>query len=142
MAQTKPTILIIHGAWHHPAYFKDLNQQLQDHGYGVACPHLPTCSNDVPPKKLFKDDVAIVRDIATSLADDGKEIVVLMHSYGGMVGTDALYDMSVSSRAEAGLKGGVKRLVYMCAFIPQKGQSLAGIFGGSLPPWLEPKVCF
>lgn len=96
----------------------------------------------MPPKKLFKDDVAIVRDIATSLADDGKEIVVLMHSYGGMVGTDALYDMSVSSRAEAGLKGGVKRLVYMCAFIPQKGQSLAGIFGGSLPPWLEPKVCF
>lgn len=82
-----------------------------------------------------------MRDTTTSLADNGKEIVALMHSYGGVVGTEALYDTSISSRAKIGLKGGVKRLVYMSAFVPQKGQSLAGICRGGLPPWLEPKVC-
>ena len=141
MAQGKPTVLIIHGAWHHPGYFEQTINALQAKGYEVSCPRLPTCNDAIPPNKLFEDDTKLIRDTATALADDGNEIVALMHSYGGVVGTDSLYDLSTSSRADLSLKGGIKRLLYMCAFIPQKGQSLAGIFGGGLPPWLEPKVC-
>lgn len=141
MSQSKPAILIVHGAWHHPAYLHSLVHELRQKGHDVSCPHLPTCNNAIPPNKKFEDDVKLIRDTATTLADEGKEIIALMHSYGGVVGTDALYDLSLQSRSTAGLNGGIRRLVYMCAFIPQKGQSLAGIFGGGLPPWLEPKVC-
>ena len=74
------------------------------------------------------------------MINEGKEVVVLMHSYGGIVGTDAIYNLSVTERAMHGMPGGVKRLIYMCAFIPQKGQSLAGIFGGMLPPWIADDV--
>lgn len=139
MTQSKPTILIIHGAWHHPAYFDLLSNALLQKGYGVSCPLLPTCNNAVPPNMKFEDDIKLTRDTATRLADEGKEIVILMHSYGGVVGTDALYDLSLQDRGKSGKIGGVRRLLYMCAFIPRKGESLAGIFGGGLPPWLEPK---
>ena len=53
---------------------------------------------------------------------------------------DALYGLSITEKAKGGLKGGLKRLLYMCAFIPQKGQSLAGIFGGRMPPYIVEKV--
>ena len=142
MSQSTPTILIVHGAWHHPAYFQSLIKALHERKYDISCPRLPTCNNAVPLNKTLEDDVKLIHDTATELADEGKEIVALMHSYGGIVGTDALYDLSFQSRTKSGLKGGVRRLLYMCAFVPQGGQSLAGIFGGGLPPWLQPKVVF
>lgn len=140
--KAKPTILAIHGAWHHPAYFRSVITLLSEQGYSAVCPHLPTCNNDDPPTKTLEDDVALIRNAASSLADEGHEIVVLMHSYGGVVGTDALYGLGTKTRAKKGLSGGVRRLIYMCAFIPRMGQSLAGIFGGGLPPWIQEKVCW
>ena len=141
MPDPKPTILIVHGAWHHPAYFSSVISLLEKQGYAVVCPHLPTCNNDAEtPTRTFAEDVGVIRSTACKLADDGHEIVALMHAYGGVVGTDALYGLSSAERAKAGLKGGLRRLVYMCAFIPQKGQSLAGIFGGTMPPWMVEKL--
>lgn len=142
MLDTKPTILIIHGAWHHPAYFASVIDLLKAHGYDSVCPHLPTCNHDENPTKTLADDVALIRNMASTLADEGKEIVALMHSYGGVVGTDALYGLSATERARQGLKGGLKSLIYMCAFIPHKGQSLAGIFGGGMPPYIVDVVSF
>ncbi len=140
MSSPKPTILIIHGAWHQPAHFSPLMTLLKAQGYTSICPHLPTCNNDDPPTKSLSDDVLLIRNTTISLADQGKEVVVLMASYGGVVGTDALYGLSVTERAKNGLPCGVKRLVYISAFIPQLGQSLAGIFGGMLPPWIVDNV--
>lgn len=140
MLDTKPTILIVHGAWHHPAYFSSVTSLLKAQGYDAICPHLPTCNNDETPQSTPADDVALVRDTALALVDEGRDVVALMHSYGGVIGTDALYDLSTTQRAQSGLKGGLLRLIYMCAFIPQKGQSLAGIFGGALPPYIVETV--
>ena len=86
MPRTKPTILIIHGAWHHPGYFSSVINLLEKQGYDVVCPHLPTCNNDEKPTKSLEDDVAVIRNTASKLIDDGHEIVALMHSYGGVVG--------------------------------------------------------
>lgn len=77
----------------------------------------------------------------TGLIDAGKEVVVVMHSYGGVVGTEALHGLGLENRKTAGNAGGVKRMIFLTAFIPQLGQSLAGIFGGKLPPFIEVKVC-
>ena len=126
MSDTNSTILIIHGAWRLPAYFSSAIDLLKAQGYNVVCPHLPTCNKDDIPTKTLDDDVVLVRRTASSLADEGQEVVALMHSYGGVAGTDTLYGLSTTQRAKSGLKGGLKRLLYMCAFIPQKGQSILG----------------
>ena len=126
---TRPTILVIHGAWHHPEFYAPFCKAFEDLGYEAVCPRLLTCNNDVPPTKKLEDDVALIRKTAQSLLDDGKTVIAVMHSYGGVVGTDALHGLAI------------KRLIYMTAFIPPSGSSLAGMFGGQLPPFITVDVC-
>jgi hypothetical protein len=47
---------------------------------------------------------------------------------------------STTERAKSDLKGGLKRRRYMCAFIPQKSHSFAGIFGERMPPYIVEKA--
>lgn len=83
---------------------------------------------------MLEDCVALIRSTASSLVDDGKKIIDLMHSDGRVVGPDALDELGVQARANTGVPGRVKRLVHMCAFIPQIGQYLAGVLGEKLSP--------
>ncbi|KAE8376041.1 Alpha/beta hydrolase fold-1 [Aspergillus bertholletiae] len=123
-ATTRPTILVIHGAWHHPEFYASFCKALEDLGCEVVCPRLPTCNDDVPPTKKLADDVALIRQTAQSLLDEGKTVVAVMHSYGGVVGTDALHGLAIN------------HLIYMTAFIPPSGKGLSGMFGGQLPPFI------
>lgn len=140
MSGPKPSICIVHGAWHHPAYYQPLVDALQKLGHETICPRLPSCSDGFSYKNSFADDVSCIRRNVTELIEAGKEVVVVMHSYGGVVGTEALFELGWEHRKAEGKAGGVKRMIYMTAFIPQMGQSLAGIFGGGLPPFIQVKV--
>ena len=119
-----PTILLIHGAWHYPSLYAPFCKSLEALGYEVVCPRLLSCNDAVPPTKFLHDDVALIRGTAQSLLDEGKRVVAVMHSYGGMVGTDALHGLPI------------QHLIYMTAFVPPSGKSLAGMFGGTLPPFI------
>ena len=55
---------------------------------------------------------------------------MLLYSYGGAVGTEAVNGLSVNERATRGLKGGVVHLIYMCGFMLQVGECVGG---ASLP---------
>ena len=55
---------------------------------------------------------------------------MLLHSYGGAVGTEAVKGLWASERASKGLSGGVIHLIYMCGFMLQVGESVGG---ASLP---------
>lgn len=89
----------------------------------------------MPPNKTLDDDVHQIRELALQDLDAGRDIVALMHSYGGVVGSNALAGLGAADREKG---GHVKALIYMAAFIPFENESLAGIFGGELPPWLNP----
>ena len=125
---SRSTILVIHGAWHHPDFYAPFCKEFENLGYETICPRLPTCNNDVPPTRKLADDVSLIRQTAQSLLDSGKTIIAVMHSYGGVVGTNALHGLAID------------RLIYMTAFVPPAGNSLAGMFGGSLPPFITADV--
>ena len=55
---------------------------------------------------------------------------MLLHSYRGAVGTEAVEGLSMSERATKGFHGGVIHLIYMCSFMLQVGESVGG---ASLP---------
>jgi pimeloyl-ACP methyl ester carboxylesterase len=118
MPDTKPIIPNHPWCLASSAYFSSVIDLLKAQGYNVVCPHLPTCNKDDTPTKTLDGDVALVRSTAASLADQEQEPVAFMPSYGGVVGMDALYGLSITEKAKGGLKGGLKRLLYMCAFIP------------------------
>jgi pimeloyl-ACP methyl ester carboxylesterase len=117
---TKPTVVLVHGAFADSASWDGVITRLQDRGYSVVA-----AAN---PLRGPVSDAAAVR----SLVDHVEGPVVLVgHSYGG----------SVISRAAAGADH-VKALVYVGAFLPEVGESaleLTGRFPGStLPGALDP----
>lgn len=131
----KPVILIVTGAWHIPEHYSLLSSQLRHRGYTVECPLHKTNNNAQPPNATLDGDIEQIRALANHYLEDGKDLVALMHSYGGIIGTSAFSGLGPNDRPG---KVCVKALIYVCSFIPVEDESLAGIFGGALPPWLHP----
>ena len=106
----KPTIVLVHGAWADGSSWNAVSKELQGQGFTVLTP--PNLLHGV------ESDAAYV---ASFLAQRTTGPVVLVgHSYGGVVITNA------------GANGGdVKALVYVDAFIPDAGETVFQILGGS-----------
>lgn len=123
----KPSIVLVHGAWHVPAHYATFISLLEVAGFDVSCPLLPSCDDSKrhSGSDLYAD-AQLVRDHILSLLDQSCPVVMLLHSYGGAVGTEAARGLSTSERAAQGLQGGIVRLVYMCAFMLQVGESVTG----------------
>jgi pimeloyl-ACP methyl ester carboxylesterase len=106
----KPTIVLVHGAWADASSWNAVASHLQNEGYTVLAPTnlLRRVSIDAPY-------------IASFLAQRTSGPVVLAgHSYGGFVITNA---------ATGG--GDVRALVYVDAFVPDEGDTVAEIISGS-----------
>ncbi|KAL8820298.1 MAG: hypothetical protein Q9191_007544 [Dirinaria sp. TL-2023a] len=127
MADPVPSIVLVHGAWHTPFAYEKFISALDEVGFEVHCPLLPTSNGSRPPQASLADDVAAVRTIVQSLVEASKQVLVIMHSYGGVPGSNALHDLSTCHRAKMNLPGGVVHLVYMCAYILLDGGSVTQV---------------
>jgi len=101
----KPTIVLVHGAWADGSSFSPVTKRLQADGYTVDVPANPL-------RGLASDSASI----AAFLSTISGPIVLVGHSYGGAVITNAALG-----------NGQVKALVYVDAFIPEKGDTLIGL---------------
>ena len=122
----RPTFLFVPGAWHPPSCFDSVTTILSQKGYDYRYVHLASIGES-PPVQSTDPDVQIVRDIVQSLLDEGKNIIIVMHSYGGVVGSEAMkYFVNEKTGQLQGSNSGAKiaRLVYLAAFVLPKGGSL------------------
>lgn len=140
MFAQKPTVVIIPGAWQLPASFDTLVSQLKESNIPAEFVPLASVGGTELPLKGLPDDVAAVRNTLKRLAEEGKDVVLLCHSYGGVVGSCAVEGFDATSRAREGKTGGVVLTVYMAAFMIPKGQSLLGVLGGAPLPWMKIEV--
>ena len=129
----KPVIIIVTGAWHVPEHYGGLSNRLRHRGFTVECPLLETNCNAGSPTQSIDDDIDQIRQLAIFHLASGHNIIAIVHSYGGMVGSHAFAGMS---QYDAQYPAYVQNLIYMSAFVPMQNESLAGIFGGQLPPWI------
>lgn len=141
---TKPTIVIVQDSFQTPLFYGALLTGLLDAGYPVIHARLPSCTNvddaDFPTCTLTDDSLAVTVAIQRLVEAEGKTVVVAMHSYGGLVGSNAIpEELSYAHRQARRLAGGVIHLFYFCAFILGKGQSVLGAFGES--PNNDVRVC-
>lgn len=83
-----------------------------------------------PPLTSLEPEVEYIRNTVIPLLEQGKEIVVLMHSYGGFTGSATLRGLSKAERHGKGLNGGIIALVYLAAWMLDEGQSVIGSGGG------------
>ncbi|KAI1287223.1 Alpha/beta hydrolase fold-1 [Xylaria venustula] len=121
-SDTKPTLFIIHGGWHVPESYKKLTNALESQGYEVHLPRLPSTNGARPPNSDLYTDSLLVRNYVESLVRAGRNVVVIMHSYGGQVGTNALHGLGLEARTKQGQPGGISHLIYMTAYaVPEGG---------------------
>ncbi len=114
----KPTIVLVHGAFADASGWGAVIVRLEADGYPVIAPP--------DPLRGLSSDSAY---IASVLAQTPGPLVVVGHSYGGAVITNA-----------AAGNANVKALVYIDAFIPDVGEdtlSLAGADSGLVPSALD-----
>jgi hypothetical protein len=129
-------IVIVQGSFHIPLAYRTLTESLQHRGFDTFQPELPSCSNvgddDFPSKTLHDDSMVVQSLIERLVKNENKRVFVVMHSYGGLVGSNAISeDLSFKDRKAAGLPGGVFHLFYIAAFLLDMGQSVLGTFGES-----------
>lgn len=142
---TKPSIVIIPGAWQKPAAFRGIVERLSAAGYPTVHVPLPTVGGTETPLAGLDDDVAAVRAVLAPLVEGGedggaRDVVLIGHSSGGISMSAVAEGLDAASRRAAGKKGGVVRCVYLAAFVLPKGQSLLGMLGGQPLPWMVVEV--
>lgn len=149
MATTSPetAILLIQGSFQLPEAYDKLTSALRSRGFVVVQPCLPSLTDhgspDFATRDLADDSRAVEAEARRLIVDEGKKVMVVMHSYGGLVGSNAIpEDLSFHSRRRAGLIGGVYRLFYFAAFVLDEGKSVLGTFGESPNNDLKPNGRF
>ncbi|TVY22022.1 hypothetical protein LARI1_G000089, partial [Lachnellula arida] len=117
---SKPIFLCIPGASHSPRVYEPLKAALLCYGYTVVPLGLPSVGGN-PPTYDFTEDVAVIRNMATHLVESGNDVIVVMHSYGGLPGGEALQGLGKREREQRGLRGGVIRLVFIMSWMAKEG---------------------
>lgn len=112
--------VLVHGGWHGGWHWDEVAARLRQTGAEVFAPTLPGLaerSGEATSTINLSDHIADV----VSLIDekDLRDIVLVGHSYGGMVITGVVHE-----RPER-----VSKLVYLDAFVPEDGQSVGDILG-------------
>ena len=115
-SQPKPTIVLVHGAWADGSSWGVVTAQLQRQGFTV----------NVAPNPL-RGLAADARYLKDYLATVPGPVVLVGHSYGGMVITSAATD-----------NANVQALVYVNAYIPQEGDTVERLTGAQPGSELDP----
>jgi len=114
-------VVLVHGGFVDGSGWEGVYKALKKEGYNVTVVQNPTNS--------LADDVAVTK--RTLAAQDGP-VILVGHSYGGVVITEAGNDPKVAG------------LVYVAAFAPDKGESVSALIkdpqpGAPVPPILPPR---
>ena len=136
---SKPTFVLIPGAWHPPIVYSTFLNLIHKAGYPTVVMDLPSLDpQDVADADCQKDAASIHERLVPMIENYGEDIIVLCHSYGGIPGGGAAHGLGKTSREKHGLKGGVVGLIYMSGFVVPQGQSLLNYLGGENPPYVQP----
>jgi pimeloyl-ACP methyl ester carboxylesterase len=118
------SVVLVHGGFVDGSGWMDVYKILKKDGYKVTIVQNPTVS--------LEDDVAVTKRAIA--AAEGK-VILVGHSYGGVVASEAGTDPKVAG------------VVYIAAFAPDKGESIATLIanpapGAPVPPILPPQDGF
>lgn len=111
-----PTVVLVHGAWHGGWCFAKTVAALQAKGVSAVAPDLPGHGADTSPLGGLADDAQRIREVVAATVGP---VILLGHSYGGLVISEAASDPATAAR--------VQRLVYLCAILTAPGQTFFSV---------------
>jgi len=114
------TIVVSHGAWSSAWAWQKMRPLLREAGHDIFTPSYTGLGERAHLASPAIDLDTHVADVLGVLSfEDLRDVVLIGHSYGGMVAT------GVADRAD----GRVAKLIYLDAFAPKDGQSLFDLVG-------------
>jgi pimeloyl-ACP methyl ester carboxylesterase len=125
MASKKPIILFVHGGWHTLEHYRTFLDILEAKGYTVVAPDLPS-GLELTLENPAEADIKLFSDTARTLADEGNEIVAVVHSYSGVVATEAFSSLGIKARKAQDLQGGIRSIIGIAAFLLRQEMTLKG----------------
>lgn len=127
MSSPKPSIIVIPGACGLPEFYDSVVDPVAAKGYDIKAVHLPTLGLKLGPQEgapgSIYDDAAFIAKKVEALADQGKDVILIAHSYGGVPTTQCTEGLSKAERKAAGKQGGIIRLAYMTCLVPAVGET-------------------
>ena len=114
-SSSSKTFLVCHGAWSAGWAWKKMHPLMRAAGHRLVTPSYTGLGERAHLANPSIDLETHIQDILNVIKyEDLRDIVLIGHSYGGMVAT------GVADRA----RDKVRQLIYIDAFVPQDGQSL------------------
>ena len=111
-----PTILLVSGFWEDPETYAECRSLLKKSGYETTAIGLSSRGHVSPGNPSMDDDIAAIRTPVQKLVESSKEVILVLHSAAGFLGSAAIESLNASARKAQGLAGVLQRLF----FLPQE----------------------
>ncbi|KAM3068140.1 hypothetical protein ACMFMG_011190 [Clarireedia jacksonii] len=132
---TKPTLILVPGAWHSTEIWSATIKLLEAEKFKCIPVGLPTTTGDTLAS--FGDDVKAVRKAIIGETSQGRDVVVVVHSYGGAVGQSAIRDLTHPEQSKSSTNnpsGYVIGLVMIGSGFGRTGMTFLDNLDGITPP--------
>ncbi|KAI1125700.1 alpha/beta-hydrolase [Nemania abortiva] len=124
-----------------PLFYDKVVEGVAEHGYDIEALHIPSVglmTGARPGKKpTMYDDAAFIATHVTRLAEAGRDVLLITHSYGGTPATESVQGLSKRERLDQGKDGGIVGLAYMTSLVPEVGHP-ATTSAGTADPGQQP----
>ncbi|KAI1171186.1 Alpha/beta hydrolase fold-1 [Nemania sp. FL0916] len=136
---SKPSFIVVTGSFSPAGMYEEFADRVRARGYDIKVLQLPSVSpgpgqqGDAPPGSMYDDAALIAREVE-ALADMGKEVILVAHSYGGMPATQSTKGLSIHERQAKGKIGGLVKLAYMSVLLTTPGGTAGDVAVNPLPP--------
>lgn len=139
MASSKPTLILVPGAFHLHSTFDLLVTELHAAGFSTESRTLKSVNAS---DMSVIDDIRFLRkDLLRPLVEnESKDVIVLTHSYGGVPTCVAIDGLSREERSAKGLEGGIIGLIYLCAILVKDSEPTWKSEKRQWPHWQTPNV--
>ncbi|EXJ73903.1 uncharacterized protein A1O5_02197 [Cladophialophora psammophila CBS 110553] len=131
---SNPSIIFIPGSYVLLPVYQPLFDAVSEAGYEIKGIHPPTVGlssrqgRESPAPSMY-DDAAVIAQAAEKLADQGKDVILMGHSYAGIPMSQSTKGLGKEERRAQGKPGGIVQLAFISCLVPAIGSSAASLLG-------------
>ncbi|KAJ5720795.1 uncharacterized protein N7483_008729 [Penicillium malachiteum] len=113
-----PVVLFVPGFWEGPSVFNKVTSLLEADGIATEVAELPSTGKISPGNPTMRDDISAVWIRIKTILEGGNNIILVLHSAGGFIGSEAIEGLDKRSRRD---KHGVVGIVFLARAVFPEG---------------------